>query len=145
MNGLTNENLWLPGSFNNKRHPVRRLAGPTTADWRGIIAHAEDVLLDSGCLILIISAAKPLVPEPSEHDILNARLSSLIFRKQKQFRRYKKLRIYLQDRNGIRLEVIPNLRATENELRTGLFARQRNRRSSTPIPSPLACFLLRQP
>ena len=144
MKRLTNENLCLAGAFNHKRHPIRRLAGPTTEDWRGIVAHAEDVLLDAGCLILIIAAAKPVVPEPCEHDILNARLSSLIFRKQRQFRRYKKLRIYLQDQNGGRLEIIPNLRATEKELRAGLLAGQRNQRSNTPIPSPLACFLLRQ-
>ncbi len=145
MSKLTNRTLWLAGAFNHKRQPVRPLSADTTANWQGIVAQAKCVLLDGDCLILIIAAAKQLKPEPSKHDILNAGVSSLVFRKQECYRAYPKTRTYLQDENGSRFEVIPDLVVLEKQIRTRFSAPRKNEPSNTPIPSPLACFLLRQP
>jgi hypothetical protein len=145
MSKLTNRNLWMAGAFNHKRQSVRRIQVSTTANWQGIVAKAKSVLLDGNCLILIIATAKPLTPEPSEHDVLNAQISSLVFRKQARFHDLPTMRTYLEDDSGVRFEIRQNLASLETQIRKTILNREQRKPLDTPIPSPLACFLLRGP
>lgn len=144
MSELNNKTLWMAGAFNYKRQTVRQLSEGTTVSWSGIIARAKAVLKDGNCLVLIISSATSLASTPSAHDRLNAQLSSLVFRKQKRYEAFPRMRTYLEDGAGTRFEVTLDLLDIERSVRAQTLRQTRDNHGDTLIPTPVACFLLRQ-
>lgn len=144
MSDLNNKTLWMAGAFNHKRQTVRQLSEGTTASWSGIIAKAKAVLRDGNCLVLIISSATSLASTPSAHDLLNAQLSSLVFRKQKRYEVFPMIRTYLEDESGSRFEVTLDLLGIERSVQARTLRQTRDDHGNMPIPAPVACFLMRQ-
>ena len=143
MSDLSNKTLWMAGAFNHKRQTVRQLSEGTTVSWRGIMAKAKAVLKDGNCLVLIISSATSLASTPSAHDLQNAQLSSLIFRKQKRYEVFPRMRTYLEDESGTRFEVTLDLLGIERSVQAQTLRQMRDNHADTPIPTPVACFLMR--
>lgn len=143
MSDLTNETIWKAGSLNDKRTAMRELPVSRTASWRGVVARADQLLVDGDRLVLIVSAAAPLRPEPSAHDMMNARITTLVFSQQEHCQKYKSIRTYLEDDKSCRYEVHCDLAAIERQIRDRLQPGQSTRQLELPIISPILSFLLR--
>ncbi len=142
MSDLTNETLWMAGAWNHKCRAMRELPVSRTASWRGVVARANQVLADGDRLVLIVAAAAPLRPEPSAHDMMNARITTLVFAQQKPLQKYKNIRTYLEDEKGCRYEVRCDLAAIERQVCDRLQPSRSTRQMELPIISPILSFLL---
>ncbi len=142
MNDTTNERIWKAGYFNHKRTAMRELSTDSTVTWRGVVARVERLLADGDRLVLIVAAAAPLRPEPSAHDMMNARITTLVFAQQKPLQKYKNIRTYLEDEKGCRYEVLCDLAAIEKQVCDRLQPSRGTRQMELPIISPILSFLL---
>ena len=143
MSDLTNRTIWMAGAWNHKCKEMRELPVSRTASWRGVVARAAHLLVDGDRLVLIVTAAAPLRPEPSAHDMMNARITTLVFSQQEHCRKYKSIRTYLEDDKSCRYEVHCDLAAIERQIRDRLRPAHDNRQMELPIVSPILSFLLR--
>ena len=141
---LTNKNLWMAGALNHKRVAFRELDVPLRATWRGITAKASQILTDGERLVIIVSAAGPLRPLPSEHDVQNAQISALVFSKQPLANRYKTVSAFLRDDCGSQFHVDVDLTAIERRLARNVLRQRRGGSRNSVVPSPLVGFLLKQ-
>lgn len=144
MSDLTNKTLWMARALNHKRNSPRELPVSRQATWRGITARALDILDDGDRAVIVVAAAKTLRPVPSAHDILNARVSALVFSKQESVRSFESLSVYLQDQDERRFEVRVELSAIESLVRKTLRTSAACNDAAHNLPSPVVCFLLQQ-
>ena len=143
MSKLTNKTIWKAGAWNRKRRAIRELPISRTASWRGVVARAAQLLVDGNRLVLIVAAAAPLRPEPSAHDMMNARITTLVFSQQEHCQRYTSIRTYLEDDKNCRYEVHCDLAAIERQIGDRLRPGQSTRQMELPIISPILSYLLR--
>ncbi|MDH3468551.1 MAG: hypothetical protein OES26_22080 [Gammaproteobacteria bacterium] len=142
MSDVTNRTIWMAGAWNHKCRAMRELPVSRTASWRGVVARAAQLLVDGNRLVLIVAAAAPLRPEPSSHDMMNARITTLVFSKQEHCQKYKSIRTYLEDDKSCRYEVHCDLAAIERQIRDRLEPGQSTRQMELPIISPILSYLL---
>ena len=144
MSKTTNKRIWMAGHFDTKRTPMRELPNRSALAWRGVVARAKQLLADGDRLIVIVATANSLCTEPSAHDILNAQLTALVISKQEFARSFEMIKTYLQDQSECRFEVETDLKRIERKFRTKFLAQRKHQLPGSPIPSPVACFLIDQ-
>ena len=144
MSRLRNELIWKAGAFNHLRTPLRQVSGPDRASWKGIVARAKAVLVDGNKLIIIVGPAGSIDDAPTKHDVLNAQITTIVFRNQARFRHYKRVVTYLEYDGHVRHEIPVDVRRMERRMKICIANRSGSGKHQMSIPSPLASFLIQQ-
>ena len=109
------------------------------AVWQGVVARADQLLTDGASLVIVIRAARSTIPAPSPHDLLHARICTVIFQKTVN-RSFESLRTLLHAPGEPHWEVSnPSFRL---ESHIELFCRPGKEPRWRRLPAPILAFLL---
>ncbi|MDH3373592.1 MAG: hypothetical protein OEM85_09470 [Gammaproteobacteria bacterium] len=133
----------VPNSSNDRVSHVN-FSAEETAEWNGIVARATvlDVCMNSA--VLIVPAARDVVPWPTTHDILHAQVTHYVFEQQPQPCGASPLTVLLADKQQRLFHVPQPETAFEDFLRRYDSERLRSATYGQPVPAPLVGFLFRQ-
>lgn len=140
---LTNKEVWRAGAFDHKRQPLNVMSGPCELRWRNLVTVVDGILQDRERVVIIVAATGDDPRKPSDHDLVNARLSAVIVRKQLRWRLSRKtFCLYLRFRPHTQVEV--DFDFEETVARANNYLRDaRGDSSSAILPTPLLSYLIR--
>jgi hypothetical protein len=139
-----NDDIWLAGAFNDKRFKPVQLCGRSRFLWKGVFTVVERISLDKHSLIIVVGAASTDCRNPSEHDLRNAALSSVVVLKQRQFRRYRKhVRTYLEFSSGALTLIDLDVAAAEKQIRQSIVRPRKRGQLELPVMTALLSYLSR--
>ena len=139
-----NDDIWKAGAFNDKRNKPIQLCGRSRFLWKGVFTVVERISLDGHSLNIVVGAASTDCRNPSEHDLRNAALSSVVVLKQRRFRRYRKhVRTYLYFSSGALALIDVDLLAAEEQIRQSIARPQKRGQLELPIMTALVSYLRR--
>ena len=133
-----NDDIWKAGAFNDRRDKPARICSRSRMTWRGIITVVERIEVVGRTLIVVIDAAGSDDRQPSNHDLTNAAVATLIVSKQRRFRRYRnRIRTYLQYGRSTLHQIDVDLSVIEKQVYRDYLMQQTAVDTRLPMISPL--------
>ena len=123
----------------NQRHALR-----ITAEFQGIVAKAESVVVNGDELVVTIDAAVTLSKGRSAYDESHAQITALVFSEHPLFQSIQRVRAFLNDSDGSSVEVPVDILAARRVVNELTLSRPNGALSKELIPAPLVRFLYKQ-
>lgn len=139
---LTNKEIWRAGTFDHKRQPLNVVSGPRELRWQNLVTKVDGIFQDRERVVIIVAAIGKDPREPSNHDLMNARLAAVLARKQLRWRLSRKtFCLYL--RFPPCTQVLVDFDFEETVERVINYLRDaRREKPSAILPTPLLSYLL---
>lgn len=139
---LTNKEIWRAGAFDHKRQPLKVVSGPYELRWKNLITKVDGIFQNRERVVIIVAATGNDPREPSDHDLLDARLAAVLAIKQLRWRLSRKTFCpYLRFRPYTQVEVDFDFEEAAALINDYL----KHARSENPpaiLPTPLLSYLL---
>ena len=140
-----NDDIWKAGAFNDKRSKPIQLCDRSRLYWKGVFTVVERILLEGRNLVIVVGASGTDCRNPTQHDLTNIALATVIVLKQRRFRRYKhRVKTYLEFATGALALVDVDVTATEMRMWNELTKPGRPDRLERPIMSAVLSFVMKQ-